>query len=54
MLPQRYLLHFCGCLNDTMFRSLARLCLRSQRTYRLPRCYDRGLATVPAAYRRQE
>ena len=27
---------FCGCLNDTTFRGLARLCPHSRRTYRLP------------------
>ena len=42
MLPQRYLPILCGCLNGTMFQGLARLCPRSRRTYRLPRCYNRG------------
>ena len=54
MLPQRYLPILCGCLNGTMFQGLARLCPRSRRTYRLPRCYDRDSATVPAAYHRQD
>ena len=53
MLPKLYLPHFLW-LNGTMLRGLARLCPRSRRTYRLPICYDRGLATVPAVYRRRE
>ena len=46
-------LFFCGCLNGTMFRGRARLCLRSRLTYRFPRCYDRG-STVSAAHRRRD
>ena len=41
-------------MNGTMLRGLAQLCPRSRRTYRLSHCYDRGSATVPSAYRRQD